>query len=153
MMLRTIILQLSAQSPRPHATLEQQCGLCKNRTIPTYQHLLEVLDKLLSECERTYIVLDALDECKIEEHGHLVRFLSGLRQTTSPLHLLITSQPRKIFTDALGDVAQVFLELKSTEKDITLFVSAELRSERHSEQVQRRADEIAPKVVQKSNGM
>ncbi|KAJ7872181.1 ankyrin repeat-containing domain protein [Mycena olivaceomarginata] len=151
-MLRTIILQLSAQSLHPYAVLHQQYESSKGQTLPTYPHLLEVLDKLLSEFGRTYIVLDALDECT--EDDILVQFISRLRQwTTTPLHLLVTSQPRQFYTNALASVTKVTLELESTERDIKLFVSHELRSQRYLEHVSQRAEEITPKVVKKSNGM
>ncbi|KAJ7812949.1 hypothetical protein B0H14DRAFT_3150185 [Mycena olivaceomarginata] len=151
-MLRTIILQLSAQSLHPYAVLHQQYESSKGQTLPTYPHLLEVLDKLLSEFGRTYIVPDALDECT--EDDILVQFISRLRQwTTTPLHLLVTSQPRQFYTNALASVTKVTLELESTERDIKLFVSHELRSQRYLEHVSQRAEEITPKVVKKSNGM
>ncbi|KAJ7114699.1 ankyrin repeat-containing domain protein [Mycena epipterygia] len=151
-MLRSIIFQLSAQSPHPYSALDQQYQALKGQMLPTYQNLLDVLDKLLLELCRTYIILDALDECNDDDL--LVPFILKLRGwTNSPLHLLVTSQPRRRFTEGLGALPVVFLELQTTESDITLFVSHELRSKRYLEHVSRRAEEITRKVVERSNGM
>ncbi|KAJ7080225.1 ankyrin repeat-containing domain protein [Mycena epipterygia] len=151
-MLRSIIFQLSAQSPHPYSALDQQYQALKGQMLPTYQNLLDVLDKLLLELRCTYIVLDALDECNDDDL--LVPFILKLRGwTNSPLHLLFTSQPRQRFTEGLGAVTVVFLELQTTESDITLFVSHELRSKRYLQHVAHRAEEITTKVVERSNGM
>lgn len=151
-MLRSIILQLSAQSPYPYSALDQQYQLLKGQTLPTYQNLLDVLDKLLLELCRTFIVLDALDECK--DADLLIPFISRLRDwTNSPLHMLVTSQPRKIFAEAFAGLSHVFLDLQNTQSDIRLFVYHELRSNRSLEHVTHRAEEITTKVVERSNGM
>ncbi|KAJ7114802.1 hypothetical protein C8R44DRAFT_709937 [Mycena epipterygia] len=150
-MLRSIILQLSAQSPHPYSALDRQYALLKGQTLPTYQNLLDVLDRILMELGRTYIVLDALDECKDDD---LISFILRLRGwTKNPLHLLVTSQPREIFTVALGCLPHVSLGLRTTQNDIRLFVSHELRSKRWLQHVAHRAEEITAKVVERSNGM
>ncbi|KAJ7690388.1 hypothetical protein B0H17DRAFT_983179, partial [Mycena rosella] len=102
--LRRIVLQLSAQSPRPYIALEKQYTSKSNgQMLPTDQDLLNILEELLLEIGRTYIVLDALDECKEHDHPGLVDFISGLHNwSKTPLHLLVTSQPRQIFTAGLG---------------------------------------------------
>ncbi|KAJ7207919.1 hypothetical protein GGX14DRAFT_543496 [Mycena pura] len=151
-MLRAIILQLSAQSPEPYAALDQHYELSQGRILPTYQDLLDVLQKLLLELGHTYIILDALDECNDDEL--LLVFISSLRGwTQSPLHLLVASQPRESLAEAFEDVPQVSLELESTVRDITVFVSAELRSKRYLEHFAHHAEEVTTKVVKKSNGM
>ncbi|KAJ7114821.1 ankyrin repeat-containing domain protein [Mycena epipterygia] len=151
-MLRSIILQLSAQSPHPYSALDRQYQLLKGQTLPTYKKLLDVLDKLLLELHRTYIVLDALDECK--DNNLLIALIRNLRdRTNSPLHLLLTSQTRKIFTEALDDLPHISLDLQTTQSDIRLFVSHELRFNRSLTHVIHRAEEITTKVVERSNGM
>ncbi|KAJ6539726.1 hypothetical protein B0H19DRAFT_370913 [Mycena capillaripes] len=152
MMLRSIILQLSAQSPNPYAALNLLYEGCKGQTLPTHQNLVDVLEKLLSEIGRAYIVLDALDECK--DNGLLLRLISRLRGwTKSQLHILFTSQPREIFTTAFEGVMLVSLQFSITQSDIRLFVSSELRSNLDLEHLAQRAAEVTAKVVQKSNGM
>ncbi|KAJ7112697.1 hypothetical protein C8R44DRAFT_985091 [Mycena epipterygia] len=152
-MLRSIILQLSAQSPNNYTTLDQQYNSSKGQTLPTYQNLLDILDKLLLELDHTYIILDALDEC--QEHYVLVQLISLLRGWSSktPLHLLFTSQTREMFTAQFKDVEHVALELETTQADISAFVTSELESNPNLKHWARHAVEITRKVVEKSNGM
>ncbi|KAJ7112606.1 hypothetical protein C8R44DRAFT_249148 [Mycena epipterygia] len=152
-MLRSIILQLSAQSPNKYRILDQQYNLSNGQTLPTYQNLLDLLDKLLLELGSTYIVLDALDECK--EHNLLVQSISLLRGWSSktPLHLLFTSQTREMFTASFEGVEHVSLELETTQEDIASFVTGELESNPNLKHWARHTAEITRKVVEKSNGM
>ncbi|KAJ7112611.1 hypothetical protein C8R44DRAFT_985058 [Mycena epipterygia] len=152
-MLRSIILQLSAQSPIPYAALDQQYKSLRGQTLPTYQNLLDILEKLLLELGSTYIVLDALDECT--EHDLLVRFILLLRgwSSKSPLHLLFTSQTRDLFTASFEGVEHVSLELETTQEDIAAFVTSELESNSKLKRWAKHTAEITRKVVEKSNGM
>ncbi|KAJ7093608.1 hypothetical protein C8R44DRAFT_860693 [Mycena epipterygia] len=151
-MLRSIILQLSAQSPNAYTVLDQQYNSSKGQTLPTYQNLLDILDKLLVELGRTYIILDALDECK--EHDLLVGLISLLRAwSKTSLHLLFTSQARELFTASFAGVEHVSLELETMQADIAAFVANELESNPNLKHWARHTAEIARKVVEKSNGM
>ncbi|KAJ7220268.1 hypothetical protein GGX14DRAFT_342791, partial [Mycena pura] len=152
-MLRSIILQLSAQSLHRHMDLNQQYRQSRDgQTLPRYEDLLGVLDKLVAGFDHTYIVLDALDECN--EADLLVQFISRLRRwTTTPLHLLVTSQPREVLAAPFDGVAYVFLESNTTHSDINLFVSAELRSRTSLKHWVDQTSEIATQIVEKSNGM
>ncbi|KAJ7458853.1 ankyrin repeat-containing domain protein [Mycena latifolia] len=151
--LRRIILQLSAQSPHPYSALDKQYQICDGQTLPTYQDLLKLLKELLLELGRTYIVLDALDECKEVDLGQLLDFISVLRSwTQTPLHLLITSQPRSIFREYWRDVSCIVLDSSVTDKDIQLFVTEELQKSAFKGWTSR-ADYIVERIVRKSNGM
>ncbi|KAJ7458985.1 hypothetical protein FB451DRAFT_577280 [Mycena latifolia] len=76
-MLRSIVFQLSKQSPSPFSRLDQCYKTRKGITPPTSEDLQGILDKLLMELSRTYIVLDALDECNAT--ALIVQFLSTLQ--------------------------------------------------------------------------
>ncbi|KAJ7286621.1 ankyrin repeat-containing domain protein [Mycena rebaudengoi] len=158
-MLRSVVFQLSGQSLNPYAALNSQYEkLSRGQTLPTTQDLLDILDQLLLEFQHTYVVLDALDECRGMDLQALVQLLSNLRlRTEGSLHLLFTSQPREIFTAGLKGVQRVIMESKTTQKDIEQFVSSEVRSRlrdlKHWSRWKSHADEITAKVVEKSNGM
>ncbi|KAJ6514666.1 hypothetical protein DFH09DRAFT_1431650 [Mycena vulgaris] len=147
--LRRIILQLSAQSPNSYRILEERyISNSKGQTLPTYQELQKILEELLLELGRTYIVLDALDECQEADQRQLVEFVSTLQKwNQTPLHLLLTSQPRRIFTEWLASVPCIDIESDITEKDIRLFVDSELQM------LESWASRAADRVVSKSNGM
>ncbi|KAJ7748806.1 ankyrin repeat-containing domain protein [Mycena maculata] len=152
LMLRTIILQLSAQSPHPYAALNRLYQISKGQTLPTDGDLVAVLETLLLELRRTYVVLDALDECK--DTDVLVKLILWLRNwTKTPLHIFLTSQPRKIFTKDFESIPQVALEFNTTHHDIRLYVVDEVRSNPNLEHLVHRAEDVTTKVVDRSNGM
>ncbi|KAJ7805471.1 hypothetical protein B0H14DRAFT_3771615 [Mycena olivaceomarginata] len=158
-MLRSIILQLSAYSPLPYSALEEQYEACRGQTLPTYDNLLHILQKLLSEFDHTFLVLDALDECS--EADDIVQFISTVRAWTKhPLHILVTSQPRSMFmeSEAFEGVPAIALDkLDTMRNDIQLFVSSEVQSKfktlKHWKRWKDRGGEIIDKIVEKSNGM
>ncbi|KAJ7769707.1 hypothetical protein B0H14DRAFT_352620 [Mycena olivaceomarginata] len=152
--LRRIVLQLSAQSTYPYRVLKKQHDLLNGQALPKYQDLRHILEELLTELARVYIVLDALDECDDSELGQLMDLITMLwRWTHTPLHLLITSQSRAAFTEAFETMPCVFLESEVTEHDIKHFIAAELRDNHKLKTWAHRADEIVDRIVHKSNGM
>jgi hypothetical protein len=158
-MLRSVVFQLSAQSLNPYTALNSQYEkLSQGQTLPITQDLLDILDELLLEFRHTYIVLDALDECRDTDLPSLVELLSKFQmRTESSLHLLFTSQPRELFEVAFNGIEQIVLEPETTQKDIKHFVSDEVQSKlerlNHWNHWKPRAEEIIAKVVEKSNGM
>jgi hypothetical protein len=150
-MLQSIILQLSAQSPNSYSALKREFESSQGQTLPIYDKLLGILGELLSDFGHSYFILDALDECN--EHDDLVQFITQLRDwTTRSLHLLITSQPREIFMEAFKHTSLVTLTPHITQNDIQRFIGSELLQLSH---LTRRmgANEIVEKVVKKSNRM
>lgn len=107
--LRTIVLQLSAQSPRPYRALDDEYNLCNGQGL---QYLQNILRELLRELAgHTYIILDGLDECDDNDLDQLVDLVSSLRTwTETPLHLLITSRLLYIFKKRLEGVTYIALE-------------------------------------------
>lgn len=150
--LRRMVLQLSAQSPHRYRALDRKFMLSNGQTLPTYHDLQQMLEELFMELGRTYIIFDALDECDDTELGQLMDLISMLRGTRSPLHLLITSQPRAIFTDGFEGVTCIYLDSEVTEPDIKFFVTSELR-DNHKIKTWARTDEIIDRIVSKSSGM
>ncbi|KAJ7604359.1 hypothetical protein DFH06DRAFT_1487687 [Mycena polygramma] len=151
-MLRSIIMQLSEQSPIPFSVLDLHFQSCQGGKFPTYNDLLVMLNTILSQFSGTYIILDALDECS--EHDELVEFISTLREWTNPVHLLVASQPRTIFLESLAfkEASVVVLEPDTTHADILQFVNSELELNSKLKHI-KKAKDAAPKIADKSNGM
>ncbi|KAJ6538309.1 hypothetical protein DFH09DRAFT_1283391 [Mycena vulgaris] len=114
--LRRIILQLSDQCPHPYKSLDEHYA--GRQTLPSYKDLQQkILPVLLRELGRTYIVLDGLDEC--DNYDGLVDLISTFRQwNETPLHVFITSQSRRVFTESFDGVMRVALKYSVTEADI-----------------------------------
>ncbi|KAJ7613186.1 ankyrin repeat-containing domain protein [Roridomyces roridus] len=152
--LRRLILQLSAQSHHPFRTADKHFRSCRGQALPNFRDLQRIVTELFQELGRVYIVLDALDECPDVELVQLVTFVGALRAwTTTPLHLLFTSQPRTIFAESFMDVPSVTLDADVVRRDIELFVRSELRENRQLKVWVRRVDEIVDRVLLLSNGM
>jgi hypothetical protein len=110
-MLCSIIWQLSGRSPSPYSSLNRLYRTLGNGTIqPQRIHLQEVLENLLSELDRTYIVIDGLDECNKSDWKHLIEFIHSLcHPAKNAPHLLFTSQPLEEFKTAFKDVIPIEL--------------------------------------------
>ncbi|KAJ7252185.1 ankyrin repeat-containing domain protein [Mycena rebaudengoi] len=152
--LRRMLLQLSAQAPAPYNSLNQEYHLSRGQALPNYQVLLRLLRELLRELGRTYIILDALDECPGTEFRRLMALISELRAwKSSPLHVMLTSQPRTRFTEEMGDIPCVVLDANVTQPDIELFIASELRNNPKMKPWAHRTEEITHRVADKSRGM
>ncbi|KAF7333010.1 Protein kinase domain-containing protein [Mycena venus] len=153
--LRRVVLQLSAQSPSHYRALDKLYALSEGQTLPTYQDLEQVLQELLLELGRTYIVLDALDECPDLELDKLVDLISMLcGWNRSPLHLLIASQARAIFINRFTAIPSLSLDSDVTEPDIKLFVDSKLQSNQKMQAwASRMGTTLTDRIVRKSNGM
>ncbi|KAF8128280.1 ankyrin repeat-containing domain protein [Mycena galopus ATCC 62051] len=150
--LRRIVLQISAQAPHPYETLNKHYESSKGQKLPNRQDLHGVLYRLLHELGRIYIVLDALDEC--DDFKGIVTLVSVLRAwKETPLHLLITSQNRDVFTKGFNGVARIMLDVNVTYKDIEFFVSSELQTSSALEPWRSNATQITEQITLKSNGM
>ena len=154
-MLRSIIWQLSGQSPSPYSALQQMYEKLKNGTIqPQCIHLQEVLEDLLSQLDQTYIIIDGLDECIKTDWKPLVEFIRSLcYPTKKALHLLVTSQPLEEFKTAFKDVTSIELDVWVSNDDISSFVSSKVRDMGNWASGDKSAEDVTKQIVQKSNGM
>ncbi|KAJ7759431.1 ankyrin repeat-containing domain protein [Mycena maculata] len=152
--LRRIILQLSAHSLHPYRVLDEHYKLSNGQKLPSYKDLQKILQELLRELGRTYVVLDALDECDDSDFVPLVDLISALREwTETPLHILFTSQPRQMFTERFAGITRIALAFDITEEDIRFFITEEIRANPKLKICRRRAGDITDRVAHKSNGM
>ncbi|KAF7349542.1 Ankyrin repeat protein [Mycena sanguinolenta] len=152
--LRRIILQLSAQAPDLHKTLDNHYNLLAGQKLPDYQDLVSLLLKLLQQLGQTYVVLDALDECDSNNVQQIVRLVAELKAwAETPLHLCITSQPRDVFTKSFADVTRIALQADIMNTDIKSFITTELKTNSSLEPWKPRAAQVTKQVTRKANGM
>jgi hypothetical protein len=154
-MLRSIVWQLSGQLPLPYSSLCQLYETLGSGTIqPQHRHLQEVLENLLSEFERTYIVIDGLDECRKTDWKLLIEFIHGLcHPTKNAPHLLFTSQPLEEFRTAFKDVTFIELGSTVTTGDIRSYVGSEVPMVGNWAKDEKYARDVTERIVQRSNGM
>jgi hypothetical protein len=155
LMLRSIIWQLCGRSPSPYSALNQLYKTLGNRTIqPQLIHLQEVLENLLSELDRTYIVIDGLDECHKTEWRPLAQFIHSLcHPAKNALHLLFTSQPLEEFKTAFKDVTFIELGSAVSTSDIRSYIGSKVPKVGNWASDDKYAKHVTEQIVQKSNGM
>ncbi|KAJ7197941.1 hypothetical protein GGX14DRAFT_667155, partial [Mycena pura] len=152
--LRRMLLQLSARSTQPYQTLNEQYKKSSGQNLPNYEQLLQILRELLGNLGRTYIVFDALDECKETDYQRLVELISKLQSWSGVLlHLLVTSQPRGIFTETFEDAACITLEPQVTEADIRFYVTTQLQDSYKLKKLAKYKEDITNAILDKSKGM
>ncbi|KAJ7274605.1 ankyrin repeat-containing domain protein [Mycena rebaudengoi] len=155
--IRRLILQISAQCPNPNKTLSPHYQTYNGQKDLTRQQLLVLLKTLLGELGRTYLVLDALDECRPEDHHILVDFVQTvLSWVEVHLHIVVTSQARVIFTKkfiSLERYSQIVLQEEMTSRDIQLYISSQLASRSELEHWKSNSDLLVPFILKKSAGM
>jgi hypothetical protein len=154
-MLRSIIWQLSGRSPSPYSSLQKLYKTLANGTVrPQAVDLQGVLKNLLAELDRTYIIIDGLDECNKTDWKPLVQFICSLcHPAKNALHLLFTSQPLEEFKRAFKDVAFIELGSRVTTDDIRSFVSSEVPRVGNWASDDNYAKDVTEQIVEKSNGM
>ena len=155
--LRRLVLQLSAQCTIPYGILSNHCALYNGQKVPTWDELLKLLEKLLKDLGRTYLILDALDECKTEDHNLIVSFVQTILGWSGVcLHVLVTSQPRRIFENGFTSLQKFYritMQEDTISPDIELYVSNELSSKPELEHWKSNSEKIMSHIVKKSAGM
>lgn len=123
----------------------------KSERVPEFGELLAAFLSLASKFRRTYVCLDALDECAEEHQQALQEILHRLRQARCSL--LITSRREITYSDDFKQVPQISIE--ATPDDIGNYVTSVLNQ--HPElrdivdnSLQRNISQV---LAEKSNGM
>ena len=124
----------------------------KKETRPSKDELQELLKKLLNLFEKTYIIVDALDEVPDDDTRHdLLEVLRSL-----PASLLLTSRPLSTLEQYHSNAAYIHIEAENW-KDIEVFLEKQINSSpslttmlKGKEEVKK---EICAKLKHKSQGM
>ncbi|KAI9882889.1 MAG: hypothetical protein M1823_005361 [Watsoniomyces obsoletus] len=155
-LVRSLISQLSFQSPdipevvkalyKRYSSVEQQ---------PSAEELKALLPPIIRSFGKTYIMVDALDECT--EWPELLSFITELYSCKiDSLHLLVTSRKEKEITDALDPLEPVELSLQShlLDPDIRLHVRRTVASDPKCKKWPCEVrEEVEVTLVEKANGM
>lgn len=117
--------------------------------------LEEALQAVIKNTSKTYLILDALDECTDREV--LLPFVRSLvEQTAGGLNVLVLSRREEDIEHALSPLStrQIRLESSLVSPDIRLHVEDRLKSDfRFSKWPPELRNEVSQILVQKSHGM
>jgi len=159
-MLRSLVLQLflmHGSIPEPLASLFKSCQ--NGAKPPQTQDLQTLFKALIESSEKTFIVLDALDEC--EDREELLDFLeTALAWASEKLNVLVTSRKLKEFDDFFGDHLQeknrLSIQNRRVDEDICSYVHGKIHQDRRFRRWQRHPkvqEEIQTRLMERCDGM
>jgi len=114
---------------------------------------MKCLREAFRELSRTYIIIDALDECL--DANHLIRTLRSLHDMDENIYLLITSRHLEGYHGRLGD--QISIYMQATAGDIKKYIQQSIKDSIKLEKAAARDStleaDITDYVVQNAGGM
>ncbi|KAH6704178.1 hypothetical protein BKA61DRAFT_660800 [Leptodontidium sp. MPI-SDFR-AT-0119] len=127
----SLIEQLAWQSAKALACLESLFSRCQDGKQQPTQDALEVaVQQMLNEFEETFIILDALDECK--EREELLLLLKNLTSWgAGKLHVLATSRRERDIEETLESLttSEICLQSALVDHDIRTHLSERLQND------------------------
>ena len=157
-MIRSLIVQLFSQ--RESSALESLYSSCMDgEQQPTSQALLGILRQMLEGFEKTYLIIDALDECSERDE-----LMTNIEELTSwkdrNLHILTTSRWEGIIAESVEllnhDEERICIQSTLVNADIRAYVQGRLRIDRDLKRWQKKPEvqqEIEDTLMGKADGM
>ena len=134
-MLRSIIAQLCSQRGEIPKVLEEWYQKCAGgQRQPDLDALFEIFSAVLTTSNRTFLVLDALDECSVgSEREDLLESIEKMTSiSTAHLNLLVTSRKVRDIQIQLDPQISVKMDLENlVDSDIQIYVTECLRSDKN----------------------
>ncbi|KAG9947567.1 hypothetical protein KCU85_g5598, partial [Aureobasidium melanogenum] len=130
-----------------------------NKRDPLGSSTIENFSKITSGYQRTYIIIDGLDECRESERRPVLELISRLRQSKKVFKMFVSSRKYTDITRCLArkGVLQVTTDSKQTTNDINIFIQNKTRSLRQSQSLLVQSDslfqEMVSTLIQKADGM
>ncbi|KAI9873035.1 MAG: hypothetical protein M1830_000904 [Pleopsidium flavum] len=154
----SIIAQLSQSNARAAERVQGLYGRCQNGgQQPSVDSLQVCLREILEESPRTFLVLDALDECtQREELLDLTKEIHGWK--LSNLNVLATSRRELELEEVLSPLSTCMISIQSAsvDRDIRLYIDNRLHSDTKLKRWSKHADlmkEIETTLANGADGM
>jgi len=148
--LKQLLLQLD-EIPAPVKQHFDQC-IMKGQ-IPQVNELQELLLSIPKAFDAVYLVIDALDECKVGDCRSEI--LSAFQAFQASMKLLVTSRPHiEDLSDSLAQASQV--KLRAVESDIRDYVYKKLETGKMKKILgkdEKLKNEIVTSIVEGAHGM
>ncbi|KAL8852047.1 MAG: hypothetical protein Q9221_003072 [Calogaya cf. arnoldii] len=158
--LRSLLAQFSKQSEDGMTKLKDLYHSCDTgRHQATHNELLSCLKTMVQSFTATYILLDALDECK--NRPELLRLIPKVnRWQLANLHVLVTSRREADIREVLEMLAQhekiIELDPSSNNSDINFYIQDRLSNDLGLKRWRKRPDiqaRIKEQLLRKGDGM
>ena len=133
-MIRSIVKQLYTSLSKKHLKLESLFSSCNNgERQPSSYDLMQVLKDLMEGFHKTYIILDALDECSDVEKL-LVNIEEIQNWQLTGLHMLLTSRRHMDIEDALKPLtnskSRICIQSAAVDADIETYIRHRLQTDK-----------------------
>lgn len=122
---------------------------------PTSKVLLRVLKQMLQDFQHSYVILDALDECRQCE-DLLLLIEEVMSWKLGNLHLLATSRKEEDISDYLDPLVtdQICIQSALVQADIRIHIQERLQNDRNLKKWPANVkDEIESTLISGANGM
>ncbi len=133
-MIRSVIKQFFAQTVKKCSQLELSFSSCnKGERQPSRDDLLLILKEMIKGYNKTYIILDALDECL--DRPDLLEVIEHIHEWKLPqLHMLVTSRMLTDIEEVLEPMIEprnrICIQSAAVNSDIEIYVDYRLRNDR-----------------------
>jgi len=155
-LIRSLIKQLSSKcKTMPKMLQAVYCDCRDHDKQPRIDDLLKILLDILKGFRHSYIIIDALDECRDREEELLPSLRKIIDWKLSNVHILVTSRKEKDIKDCLEPLISEELCLQtSLEADIRIHVHETLQHDRIMQRWPAQLHgEIEEALTKKSDGM
>lgn len=146
-----------ANTPAALQSLYSSCASGQQQ--PSINLLLTALQQIIEQFDGTFLIFDALDECK--DRPELLETLEKIaRLGLGTLHILATSRREKDIEEALsllvGDQERICIQSAVVNKDIRAYIHSRIHNDRGLKRRQRHPavqQEIEEELISKVDGM
>ena len=133
----------------------RQCK--RNHVHPTLRDILGLVEAKVRSLSKTYIVIDALDECS-EDDDLRATFLYEISKLAPYVHLMITSRN----TTGIEEVFESYdrVDVRASNEDIRIYIEQQIRSNKWLDRVVNRGgngssvrEDIISTITERASGM
>ncbi|KAK3294357.1 uncharacterized protein B0H64DRAFT_324187 [Chaetomium fimeti] len=112
---RSILSQLLSQNPRLLSYLHQHASLSSDLSLTSMSLAKDMMRTALLSCERTYIVIDGLDECPGGDRVEISSFFRNLVESIpqadmDPIRCLFVSQHDGVSSESFRDIPTIKID-------------------------------------------
>ncbi|KAF6820669.1 ankyrin [Colletotrichum plurivorum] len=123
-------------------------------TNPTLKQLLDVFNKLFSQCSNIFIVIDALDECSPTD-DLAIELVNAVQALGNNVRVLITSRTSTNFESAFREAARI--DIEAQDQDVRLYLETKIpersRLAKHIRADPKLQDDIIESIAESAQGM
>jgi Cdc6-like AAA superfamily ATPase len=157
-LVRSLLRQLSSGRSMTWtaiAELYHKCSMVGQQ--PSQTALLNLLVQAVEESSRTFIMVDALDECTDKEDAFDI-IIQLFERLPGKVNLLVTSRHETFIEDSLSDIdthrwEKVPLRNAAADEDISTFVKSRMEKDRKLRKWRTLSDFIVETLISQAGGM